>query len=214
MMLAKGYGDTSIDEICNAAGVTKGGLFHHFASKEELAKAALRQFYLMTGGQVLGAPFPDDIDPLDRVLGRIDIVIAMARAPNRPGSCLIGNLTQEVSHTHPELRAVCDELFSMWVTGFQRELDEAKAKHAPRAAWSTKSLAEHLLATIQGSLLLAKSSQDRSIVEKNLLHYRQYLENLFGIKKGGQGRTNTRTRLTDAVKVRKPYRAHHKGGDL
>ena len=32
----KGYSDTSMDDIAKSAGVSKGGLYHHFPSKEEL----------------------------------------------------------------------------------------------------------------------------------------------------------------------------------
>ena len=40
LLLDRGYGATSIDEICRVAGVTKGGLFYHFDSKEKLVSAA------------------------------------------------------------------------------------------------------------------------------------------------------------------------------
>ena len=36
---AKGYSAARVDDICAAAGLTKGSFFHHFASKEELALA-------------------------------------------------------------------------------------------------------------------------------------------------------------------------------
>ena len=39
----QGYAATSVDEICAAAGVSKGAFFHHFASPEELAVAAAEQ---------------------------------------------------------------------------------------------------------------------------------------------------------------------------
>ena len=36
---AQGYAGTSVDDLCRAAGVTKGAFFHHFASKEANATA-------------------------------------------------------------------------------------------------------------------------------------------------------------------------------
>ena len=40
----QGYAATSVDEICAAAGVSKGAFFHHFASKEALGIAAAEQW--------------------------------------------------------------------------------------------------------------------------------------------------------------------------
>ena len=37
---AQGYAGTSVDDLCRAAGVTKGAFFHHFRSKDDLAVAA------------------------------------------------------------------------------------------------------------------------------------------------------------------------------
>ena len=40
----KGYTDSTVDDLCREAGVTKGAFFHHFKSKEELAVAAAGHF--------------------------------------------------------------------------------------------------------------------------------------------------------------------------
>jgi hypothetical protein len=133
------------------------------------------------------------MDPLQRVYGRLGILLDIARNPEIPKTCLIGNLTQEVSPTHPEIRAVCDQLFSRWVQGFGDELAEAKAAHAPKAPWDPYSVARYCLATIQGSLLLAKSSQDPTIPEQNLLHYRAYLKTLFEGAEGGKGKKSVQS---------------------
>ena len=69
---AKGYTATTVDDICQAAGVTKGAFFHHFKSKEDLAVAAARHWGALTSGLFASALYRALQDPLDRVLAYVD----------------------------------------------------------------------------------------------------------------------------------------------
>src|SRR5947208_1723306 len=62
----KGYSATTVDELCAAAGVTKGAFFHHFKSKEELAVAAADHWSETTGALFAQASYHDCADPLER----------------------------------------------------------------------------------------------------------------------------------------------------
>lgn len=179
IMLAKGYVATTLDEICAAAGVTKGSFFHYFAGKEDLGKAALHHFMDCQTQAVQGAAFLDEVDPLKRLHAFLDFMIEMAQDPTTPKSCLVGNFAQELSETHPALRAQCAQHFAAWTEGFKRELDAAKVRYAPAADFDTASVAEHLLAVVQGSLILTKAKQDPSVIEQNLRHFKRYLQSLF-----------------------------------
>src|SRR5262245_14612991 len=180
LMLAKGYTATSVDEICAAAGLTKGSFFHYFEGKEHLGRSVAQRFYASMRQLFQSAPFHQKKDPLDRVFGRVDFLIELLRNPQGVKGCLLGSFVQELSATHPTIRSVCATCFADGVQNFKQDLDAAKAQHAPRARWSTQSLAEHLTAVVQGAIILAKAKQDPKVMEESLTHFREYLKCVFG----------------------------------
>ena len=105
---SKGYAATRIEDICDAAALTKGSFFHHFRGKEELALAAAGHFGGMADGVFSTAPYQAHADPLDRLLGYIDFRIAILQGELPDYTCLLGTLVQEVYDTHPAIREACD----------------------------------------------------------------------------------------------------------
>jgi TetR/AcrR family transcriptional repressor of nem operon len=179
LMLAKGYTATSVEEVCQAAGLTKGSFFHYFQGKEDLGMAVAQRFAAAKRDRFQAAPFRRQADPLDRVFGHIDFLIEMVRSPLAAKGCLLGTFVQELAQTHPNIRAVCAACFDTTARDLEQDLEEAKARHAPRASWNARSLAEHLIAVVQGAIILAKAKQDLKVVEQSLLHARDYLKHLF-----------------------------------
>ncbi len=57
----RGYGHTSLDEIAEDVGLTKGAVYHHFASKKDLFRAVVHQVQLELGERV-GAKHPRSIE--------------------------------------------------------------------------------------------------------------------------------------------------------
>jgi len=180
LMLKKGYAATSLDEICKAAGVTKGGLFHYFAGKEALAEAVLAHFCEGRNAHLRAASFQSEADPLDRLFGILDFILGMVADPNSPKSCLLGNFAQEISETHPGLREICDRRFGEITGEYKALLDEAKLLYKPTLDVDTQDLADYLTALLQGTLVLYKVQPDFTLFEKNVAHYKAYVRHLFG----------------------------------
>ncbi len=179
LMLQKGYTATSVDEICKVSGVTKGCLFHYFTGKEALAKAVIERFCDAQHALFSAAPFQAYADPLDRLFGALDLMLEMGADPNVPKSCIIGNLAQEVSVTHPGIRAVCDHHLGQMIGGYKALLDEAKSLHKSASDVDTQGLADYLIALLQGTLILYKVRPDLALFEKNVAHYKAYVRHLF-----------------------------------
>jgi TetR/AcrR family transcriptional repressor of nem operon len=179
LMLTKGFVATTVDEICKAAGLSKGTFFHYFKNKEELGKATLDRFFRSQLEMVGRGSFRKKADPLERLYGWVDSVIEASKTPMARKGCLVGNFSQELSDTHPEIRSECAQRFSEWTALLKKELDEAKARYLSRSSLDTQGLAEHFIAVLQGSLILAKAKQDFGTVEKNLGHFKRYLKMVF-----------------------------------
>jgi TetR/AcrR family transcriptional regulator, transcriptional repressor for nem operon len=176
---AKGFSATTVDDICQSAGVTKGAFFHHFDSKEDLAISAAHHFSDAAEILFSAAPNRNLADPLDRLLGYVDLRKAILKGELPEFTCLLGTMVQEAYDTHPAIREACDKCISANAAMVQTDIEEAMRKYEVNAGWSAESLALHTQAVIQGAFILAKAKHNASVAADSLDHLRRYLELLF-----------------------------------
>jgi TetR/AcrR family transcriptional regulator, transcriptional repressor for nem operon len=176
---AQGYSATTVDDICRAAGLTKGAFFHHFKSKEELAVAAAGHFSQMAARLFGAAPYREFADPLDRLLGYIDFRTQMLAGPVPAFTCLLGTMVQEAYDTHPAVRQACEAYISAHAAEVAKDIEKAKALYAPDAPWSAESLALYTQAVLQGAFVLAKAKGGPDVARDCLAHLHRYLLQLF-----------------------------------
>jgi len=161
---AKGYSATRIEDICEAAGLTKGSFFHHFDSKEALALAAADYWSEVTSQFFASAPYHGPTDPLDRLLAYIDFRQSMV---------------QEVYDTHPALRDACNRSITGHAATLVHDIQAALSQRGMHPDWTPESLALYTQATIQGAFILAKAQHSSEIAATSIAHLRRYIELLF-----------------------------------
>jgi TetR/AcrR family transcriptional regulator, transcriptional repressor for nem operon len=174
----KGYSATTVDDICNAAGVTKGSFFHHFTSKEELAIEATRHWNTLTGDLFANAPYQQMADPRERILAYIDFRAQIAQGDLADVTCLLGTMVQETYDSHPAIRAACREGIEGHARTLVPMVAQAKALYAPDADWNAENLALYTQAALQGAFILAKAQGDAGIAIPFIAHLRNYVQGL------------------------------------
>lgn len=176
----QGWAATSIDQICRAAGVTKGAFFHHFDSKEDLGVAAAHRWGETTGALFRSADYHQIEDPLQRMLAYLDLRARLAEGPLEAITCFAGTTLQETFATSERLRVACAQTIDAHVEMLAADFRQAIAQYPPREPVCAEDLALHVQAVLQGAFVIAKARADTSPVQAALAHLRRYLLQLFG----------------------------------
>jgi TetR/AcrR family transcriptional repressor of nem operon len=174
----KGYTATTVDDLCRAAGVTKGSFFHHFESKEAAVLAAISHWNEGTGALFAGAPYWGVEDPRERLLAYLDFRAAMVRGELPEFTCLLGTLVQEVFKNHPALQRACGAGIEAHAQTLETTVEAARAKYAPQAEWNAADLARYTQTVLQGGFVLAKAMNDPAVVLDAIEHLHRYVQQL------------------------------------
>lgn len=176
----QGYAATSVDEICAAAGVSKGAFFHHFASKEELGVAAAEQWTARADELIFTLPPWVRIeDPLERLLAHIDFRLFMLEGPPEGFTCFVGTMVQESFASSEPLRFASDASISAYCERLAVDIEAAIARYGISGGVSAISLAYHIQAVLQGAFIIAKAKNSPKEARDSVLHLKRYIKMLF-----------------------------------
>lgn len=167
----KGFDRVSIDDVMRNAGLTRGGFYAHFQSKEALYAEAIK----MAAQRSVAAKLPEasltDSEKLRFLLSRyLDVTHLSVEEP----SCPLAFMAADVAHQNHEVRDVYTRVYKRLVIFIAKLMGES--------ADSDRVLA--LTATMIGGVAVANSLQDQKMVTKLLAACRNLGEELIEDESG------------------------------
>lgn len=191
LFVFQGYGNTGLAQIARQAGVLPGSLYHFFPTKEDLLAATLEARLVLLKPQVLNPIWARIEDPMERVFGLMDGYRQMLRITDFAHGCPIGNLALELSESNPRIRPLLQRNFDNWLDAVEGCFREA-ADRLPEDT-DPRQLALFVLTTMEGGVMLARTSRSFEPFDSAVASLRDYVERLVA---KGLGRDEVRARTS------------------
>lgn len=170
-----GYSGTSMSDLMQATGLEKGGIYNHFANKEELAIAAFDYCVSITDAR-LRESYAEVKHSVERLLVYIEVFQELYDNPLLPGGCPIFNTAVEADDANPVLRAKAQAAMSDVLNMLQRITEKGIARGEIKPDVDSLEVATIMTSTLEGALVMSRLYKDDRYLKVAAEHLRQYIE--------------------------------------
>jgi TetR/AcrR family transcriptional repressor of nem operon len=190
LFFKQGYTATGVAEVLKVAKANSGSLYYFFPSKEDLLAAVLEKYQTMLEPQVLAPAFARARDPIDRLFAILEGYRLLLETTHFELGCPIGNLALEVSNSQKKARGLIVENFKLWCSAVRTLIAEAGDRLPPDI--DPESFATHVLATMEGAVMLARAYKSFEPFDQSINQLKDYIRRLVRDKSARKRRRRTK----------------------
>lgn len=176
-VIRKGFAATSIEELVEAAGITKSGFFYHFKDKGDLARQLIERYTSENArflDSMAGRARELSDDPLHSFLIFLKLYAeAMSELVYAHPGCMVATVTFQDHAWDREIRQMTIDSVRNWRGRFIGWLEEIALAYPPKGAATAQDLADAILAFTYGGMTLAKALDDATAISRQALMFRQ-----------------------------------------
>jgi len=151
----KGFAGTSIKDMMQATGLTKGSIYGNFKNKDDVALAAFDHNLKMVH-EVVRAEMGSKVSTKEKLMAYVDVYNHFLELPFPEGGCPILNTSVEADDTHPDLRQKAAEAIMQWKENMAALIKKGINEHEFRPEIDPEQLALTIIAMIEGGIMMAK----------------------------------------------------------
>jgi TetR/AcrR family transcriptional regulator, transcriptional repressor for nem operon len=162
------YGAVTIDDICKRAEVKKGSFYYFFASKAELAVAAMEKMWNEDWKPALDARFSPSVEPLTRLTKYLEGIYErhdeLFKKHGKVLGCPACSVGSEVSSQEVDVAAKVREIISRKRRYYESAIRDAMADGSIEAGDVTQK-AQAFACLIEGTVSQARIMNDPGILK-------------------------------------------------
>ncbi|MDY0362609.1 MAG: TetR/AcrR family transcriptional regulator [Desulforegulaceae bacterium] len=175
----KGFMTTSVTDIIQAAGTSKGGFYNHFKSKEDLYFATLSRARKLWQEKNLSGT-----EEIERPLEKIKKILEnyrdkyLADQHNFPGGCIFINLSVELNDQAPKLAQEVNKGFERLKNMFRTLLDEEKKRGGLAEGVNTRKVTEMIFSGLLGACVMYTADKSKENLDYTIASLTDHLSQI------------------------------------
>jgi TetR/AcrR family transcriptional repressor of nem operon len=164
LMYVHGVAGTSVDKVLAASGAGKSQMYHYFKNKDQLVEAVIARYLeQILGGQPAIFTLSSWADLETWTAQLLDV----QRRLGGPIPCPLGNLAGELG-ANPKLAPLVDQAYRKWESYLAQGLERLREQGELATDADPARLAQAVMTSVQGGLLLAHIRHDITALEDAL----------------------------------------------
>ena len=153
----KGYAGTSLNDLTEATGLTKGALYGNFENKDDIALSAF-DYNLSLVRDIFFGRSDGSGNAIEQLLAIPELIRANFRLLAAHGGCPILNTSVEADDNHPVLKKKVCYAITSWQTRLEQTIQLGIKEKSIRKEVDPKYYATVIMTMVEGSLMLSKVS--------------------------------------------------------
>ena len=155
-----GYAGTKMQMLVDATGYQMGGIYRHFETKMDLAKAVFQYNYEI---QIKSNfELKETLNPEEKIFAILRNYKRMALKPVVPGGCRLLNTAVEVDDTDEEFRQLTQSSVKEVLAMLENVFEEGVVSGSFNPKIDPRKEAQYLFASIEGAIMLSRITRDRN----------------------------------------------------
>jgi TetR/AcrR family transcriptional repressor of nem operon len=168
-----GYEGSSLNALMEATGLKKGGIYRHFANKEELAAEAF-DYTWETAWNARRLHIDEKGGGIEK-LKRLIANFVEHRSPVA-GGCPILNTAVDADDGNPVLRARAAKALRYWLQRLQEIVEQGQEHREIRPEADPNAVATVIVASLEGALMMSRIHRSNAALRLVQSHLNRYLD--------------------------------------
>ncbi len=182
LLYKKGYCATSIVDILKVAQVTKGSIYYHFPSKDELVVETMEHYIEVILVSHWLEPLHDAKNPVEVLVQQINSLCDMYGDKTSfldvKHGCPLNNFIQDMSDKNELFFKYLESAYRRWQESIEKALTKAQILKQTKSDFNPKTQSLFIMSAIEGSIGSAKAYNDLNTLKESFEVLNNYIKAL------------------------------------